>query len=78
MHYPMNKIIEVSNELLQTGKTGASMSEVIAAAFVLDRMEYLPQGYSTIEAWERLGDWQRYVRRIRHQYMHLINYKQGA
>ena len=72
MEYPINKIINVCNELLQTNQTSASTSELIAAAFVLDRMEYLPQGYSVIEAWERLGDWQYKVQIIRYRYMHLI------
>lgn len=72
MQYPINKIISVCNELTKTNRTGASTGELIAAAFVLDRMEYLPHGYSTIEAWERLDDWQVYVKRIKHQYMHLV------
>lgn len=39
--YPIEKIINVANELATNGLTGASTSEVIAAAFVLDRMEYI-------------------------------------
>ena len=47
--------------------------EKIAAAFVLNRMDYLPENYSdVIEAWERLDDWQVYVKKIKHDYMHLI------
>ena len=72
MQWEIQKIINVSNELLRRGRTGASTGEQIAAAFVLDRMEYLPEGYSVIEAWERLDDWQPYVKRIRYEYMHLI------
>lgn len=59
--YGIQKIINVANELASTGKTGSSTGEVIAAAFVLDRMEFLPHGYSAIEAWERLDNWQCYV-----------------
>lgn len=72
MQWQIEKIINVCNELNQTNQTGASTSELIAAAFVLNKMEYLPEGYSVIEAWERLDDWQPYVKRIRHQYRYLI------
>ena len=72
MQWEIEKIINVCNELTQTNQTGASTSELIAAAFVLNKMEYLPRGYSVIEAWERLDDWQVHVKRIRHQYMYLI------
>ena len=72
MQWEIQKIINVSNELLRRGRTGASTGEQIAAAFVLNRMEYLPEGYSVIEAWERLDDWQPYVKSIRYEYMHLI------
>ena len=70
--YEIEKIINVSNELLSEGTTGASTSEVIAAAFVLDRMECLPHGYSVIEAWERLGDWQSLVKKIKAEYSDLL------
>ncbi len=34
-------------------------------AFVLNRMEYLPDMYSNVvEAWERLDNWQGLVKRI--------------
>jgi len=75
MQYEIEKIINVCNELIQTNQTGASTSELIAAAFVLDKMEYLPAGYSVIEAWERLDNWQCHVKRIKHQYMYLIKRK---
>lgn len=68
----IEKIINVANELACNGRTGASTSEVIAAAFVLDRMEYLPNGYSVIEAWERLGDWQTLVVNIKDNYSDLL------
>ena len=72
MQWQIEKIINVSHELRRTGKTGASTSEQIAAAFVLDNMDYLPAGYSAVEAWERLDNWQAYVKCIRQEYMHLI------
>jgi hypothetical protein len=68
MQWEIEKIINVANELASTGKTGASTSEQIAAAFVLDRMEFLPQDYSVIEAWERLDHWQYYVKLIKSDY----------
>jgi len=70
--YPIEKIINVANELATNGLTGASTSEVIAAAFVLDRMEFLPNGYSVVEAWERLGDWQYHVKLIKQEYQDLL------
>ncbi len=73
MNYEIEKIINVANELQRTGSTAASTSERIAAAFVLNRMEYLPDMYSNvIEAWERLDNWQGLVKRIQRDYMHLI------
>ncbi len=76
MNYPIQKIINVANELNQTGTTAASTGERIAAAFVLNRMDYLPDSYSdVIEAWDRLDDeWQAYVRIIKCDYSHLIKY----
>ena len=72
--WEIEKIIEVANVLKATGSTGASTSERIAAAFVLNRMEYLPASYrDVLEAWERLGEeWQGYVRLIKEEYMYLI------
>ncbi len=71
--WQIEKIIEVANCLQRTGNTGASTGERIAAAFVLNRMDYLPDMYSdTLEAWDRLDDWQTYVRLIKREYMHLI------
>jgi hypothetical protein len=74
MNWQMEKIIEVANCLQTTGSTGASTGERIAAAFVLNRPDYLPNSYSDIvEAWDRLDDdWQAYVRLIKRQHMHLI------
>ena len=72
--WQIEKIIEVANCLQATGSTAASTGERIAAAFVLNRQDYLPDYYSDmIEAWDRLGDeWQHYVRLIKQDYMHLI------
>jgi len=74
MQWQIKKIIEVANQLKRTGRTGASTGEQIAAAFVLNRMDYLPDMYSdTVEAWDRLdSEWQEYVRIIKYDYIHLI------
>lgn len=61
--WEIGKIINVANELACTGSSAGSTGEVIAAAFVLNRMEFIPHGYSVIEAWERLDErWQGYVK----------------
>ncbi len=61
----VRKILSVAHELNQTGRTAASTGEQIAAAFVLNNMNYLPQGYTVIEAWERLEpSWQRLAKGI--------------
>ena len=71
--WQIEKIISVANELSSTGKTGASTGEVIAAAFVLNRMELLPHGYSALEAWQRLDEpWQDYVKQILADYGDLL------
>ena len=72
--WQVTKIIEVANELIRTGSTAASTGERIAAAFVLNRMDYLPDMYSdVVEAWDRLDyEWQNYVRAIKRKAMHLI------
>lgn len=74
MEWQIEKIINVANQLQRTGSSGASTGELIAAALVLNRLEFLPDMYSdVIEAWERLDDdWQGYVVQIRRRYMHLI------
>ncbi len=73
MKYDMQKIINVATELARSGKTAASTSERIAAAFVLDRMEFLPEGYSVIDAWERLDCWQHMVKIIRRDHYHELD-----
>jgi hypothetical protein len=70
----IRRIIEVANELIIDGSTAGSTSEQIAAAFVLNDMQYLPGCYSNItEAWARLGHWQEYVKTINDDYRHLVN-----
>jgi len=74
MNENITRIIEVANELLSRGRTGASTGEKIAGVFVINRMDLLPDSYSdVIEAWDRLDDWQKYVRVVKSDYMHLIN-----
>lgn len=75
MNWQIDKIIEVANCLQATGSTAASTGERIAAAFVLNRPDYLPNSYNDmLEAWDRLDeDWQIYVRVIKRDYMHLVN-----
>ena len=70
MQYEIAKIINVANELASRGSSGASTGERIAAAFVLNRMEFLPANYTdVVEAWDRLDEkWQRYVRIIKRDY----------
>lgn len=71
--YEIQKIINTANELASNGRTGSSTGEVIAAAFVLDRMEFLPEGYTVVEAWDRLDEeWQSYVKRVKSHYSDLL------
>ena len=71
--WPITRIIQVAHELKRTGTTAASTGEHIAAAFVLNRIDLLPEAYpDAAEAWERLDTWQQYVHRIKRDHMHLI------
>lgn len=72
--WQIEKIIEVANCLKVTGRSGASTGERIAAAFVLNRPDYLPEMYADlVEAWDRLDtEWQDYVRLIKREYRHRI------
>jgi hypothetical protein len=73
MKWEVEKIIDTANCLASTGSTGASTGEQIAAAFVLNRMEFLPASYpDVVEAWDRLDDWQEYVRIIKRDYQHKL------
>ena len=66
MKWEIDKIIDVANNLATTGETSASTGEQIAAAFVMNRMEWLPANYKdVVEAWDRLGDWQEFVRIVK-------------
>jgi len=64
-----------SMSMHENAVNNASRQEKIAAAFVLNRQEYLPEAYDDmLEAWDRLGtEWQQYVRLIKRDYMHLID-----
>lgn len=75
--WEIEKIIEVANCLQATGTTGASTGERIAAAFVLNRMDYLPDMYTdVVEAWDRLDhQWKACVRVIKRNGMHYITSK---
>jgi hypothetical protein len=69
MTWEIDKIISVANNLATTGETSASTGEQIAAAFVMNRMEWLPANYKdVVEAWDRLGDWQEFVRIVKRDY----------
>jgi hypothetical protein len=72
--WELQKIIDVASDLNLTGSTAASTGERIAAAFVLNRMEYLPDTYSdVVEAWDRLDHhWKACVRVIKRNGMHYI------
>ena len=68
--WEIKRIIEVANCLASGVRSGGSTGEVIAAAFVLNRMEFLPPGYTVLEAWDRIDDWQAFVRIILEEYEH--------
>jgi hypothetical protein len=72
LRWEIEKIMDGDNCLASTGSSGASTGERIAAAFVLNRMEFLPASYQdAIEAWDRLdAEWQAYMRLIKRDYQH--------
>ena len=71
--WEIEKIIYVAKQLVTEGCSSGSTGEVIAGAFALDKMEFLPYGYSVIESWERLEpEWQGYVKEVRAKYMHRL------
>ena len=72
--WQIKKIIETAKCLQATGSTDAGANVNIAAAFVLNRMDYLPSLHKDIvEAWDWLGEeWQEYIRFIKCN-MHLID-----
>jgi len=74
LRWEIESIIDVANQLQRTGSTTGSAGECIAAAFVLNRLDYLPANYrDAVEAWDRLGeDWQDHVRCIKRHHLHYI------
>ena len=79
MPWQIQRILQVAHDLQHTGSTPASTGERIAAAFVLNRADYLPDSYSDIiAAWDRLDEtWQAAVRLIKRDYSHLIDQGEG-
>ena len=75
-HLPreIERIIDVAIDFKTNGYSPASTGERIAAAFVLNDQRLLPAAFDDmVEAWDRLGpQWQDHVRRIKADYMHLI------
>jgi hypothetical protein len=65
------QLLAIAAELHTTGRTGASTGERIAAAFIINNMEYLPEGYTILEAWDRLEPgWQRITLALHKAYGH--------
>jgi hypothetical protein len=65
------KLLSVAAELHTNGRTGASTGERIAAAFIINNMNYLPEGYTVLEAWDRLEPkWQRITQALHKAYGH--------
>ena len=65
------KLLSVARELHSSGRTAASTGERIAAAFVINNMAYLPEGYTVLEAWDRLETkWQRITLALHKTYGH--------
>ena len=73
--WPLRKIIDTAIELQASGSTGASTGEQIAAAFVLNRQDCLPDTErDLVQAWDSLGHtWQDHVRCIKRDYRHLLD-----
>lgn len=71
--WQVKSIINTANDLLASRTTTASIGQQIAGAFVINRPDLLPSGYSdVIDAWDRLDDWQDFVRKVKQEYMHLV------
>ena len=69
----VKQLINITRHLHKTGRSGACTGEQIAAAFILNEPKYLPDNYrDMVEAWERLDNWQKYVKVIKQDYMHLV------
>ena len=73
--WPLRKIIDTAIELQASGSTLASTGEHIAAAFVLNRQDCLPDTErDLVKAWDSLGHtWQAHVRSIKRDYWHLLD-----
>ena len=73
--WTLQKIIDTAIELQASGSTGASTGEHIAAAFVLNRQDCLPDAeLDLVKAWECLGHtWQDHVRCIKRDHLHLLD-----
>ena len=68
------KIIDAAICLQVLGEARADTDTHIAAAFVLDRQEYLPAGYEMVAAWDQLDHTrQEYVRLIKRDHMDIID-----
>ena len=80
VNWEIEKIIEIANCLQKRGSSPASMGKVIAAAFVLNKPEYLPDMYNDmVEAWDRLGiEWQHHVRAIKQYHMDKIQQEEAG
>jgi len=69
----VQQLINIARHLHKTGRSSASTGEQIAAAFILNQQKYLPDNYcDMVEAWERLGHYQKYVKAIKSEFMHLV------
>jgi hypothetical protein len=65
------KLLSVAAELHTRGRTGASTGERIAAAFIINNLACLPEGYTVLEAWDRLEpSWQRITLALHKAYGH--------
>ena len=73
--WSLQKIIDTAIELQASGSTGASTGEQIAAAFVLNRQDCLPDNErDLVQAWDSLGHtWQAHVRCIKRDHLHLLD-----
>ena len=75
--WQVEKIIEVAITLGAGLRSGASTGERIATAFVLNRMDLLPDCYNDVmDAWDRLDEeWQGYTREVRNKHQDYIEEK---
>ena len=65
------QLMHIATQLHTTGRTSASTGERIAAAFIINNMQHLPEGYTVLEAWDRLEpSWQRLTMALHQAYSH--------